>query len=299
MAMYQGKYTEQGKPIRTATDKLLSRVEARYKSDVKNKKKLPKYQVAGLTEQEKRAIELAGEGIGSYQPYLDTAASGLATGVGTLGGATGVFTGQGREQFMDPYEEQVVAAGQRDLREQGAQALNQERARGLSAAAFGRSGRAARGQERVMADTAQQVADFGARMRSEGYGKSMDYARDAFEDSKNRAYQVGLGQAGIGMDYAGLGGDVQRMGQGDVSFLSQIGGGQRDYAQSQYDADRMTAYQNYMQPYQQLGFMGDILGGVPSGSSTYGMQPAASPYTQYGGLMGQAGAGYNYFQNRQ
>ena len=41
MAMYQGKYTEQPKPIRTATDKLLSRVEARYKSDVKNKKKLP------------------------------------------------------------------------------------------------------------------------------------------------------------------------------------------------------------------------------------------------------------------
>jgi hypothetical protein len=286
-----GAYKSLPSSIKKAVDKQIIRGEKLYTSEGM----LPEYLVAGLTGMEKNAIDMAKKGVGSYAPYVKNAASGLAKGVETLNKSTGRFTGQGYSNFMDPYEQAVIEAGQRDIQEQGARSLNAERGRGLSAAAFGRSGRAALEQERVAADTAQQAVDFGARMRSEGYGQAMDRAGTAFGDQMDRRYQAGIGLGGIGMDYATLGGDVQDMGQSDINFLSGIGGGVRDFNQSKLDAERSTAYQNYMQPYQKLGFMGDLIGGVPSGSSAFTSQPAPNPYTQTGGLMGSFGAGMNYY----
>tara|TARA_R110000796_G_scaffold711_2_gene2661 strand:- start:574 stop:1452 length:879 start_codon:yes stop_codon:yes gene_type:complete len=288
-----GAYKQLPASLRKAVDKQLIRAEKLYGS----KGKLPKYKVAELTGMERDAIKMAKTGVGSYAPYVNNASSGLAKGVETLGQSTGRFEGQGYNNFMDPYEQAVIEAGQRDIQEQGARSLNAERGRGLSAAAFGRSGRAALEQERVAADTSQQAVDFGARMRSEGFGQAMDRAGNAYGQQMDRLYQAGIGQAGVGMDYATLGGDVQDMGQSDVNFLSAIGGGVRDYNQSGLDADRATTYQNYMQPYQKLGFMGDIIGGVPSGSSSFASQPAPNPYTQTGGLMGSFGAGMNYYNS--
>ena len=51
-------------------------------------------QLAGLSEGQQRAISLAQQGVGSYQPFLDRAAQFAGPG--------------GASQFMNPFENQVV-----------------------------------------------------------------------------------------------------------------------------------------------------------------------------------------------
>jgi len=76
-------------------------------------------QVAGQDALQQQAQTLAQQGIGSFQPFLQTAQTqaGLAQGLGTaaLGQLGGVGTGaqafqQGVQDFMSPYQSQVIDA---------------------------------------------------------------------------------------------------------------------------------------------------------------------------------------------
>lgn len=55
----------------------------------------PEYDVAGLSEGEKQAIDLAQSGVGAYQPYLDQAGLGLDDASALLNEAAGGFRGVG------------------------------------------------------------------------------------------------------------------------------------------------------------------------------------------------------------
>ncbi len=65
---------------------------------------LPSIQVAPLGNLEQRAIDLAGTGIGTYQPFLQTAGQTLGTGVNQLTGlgTTGANLLSGATQAFDP-----------------------------------------------------------------------------------------------------------------------------------------------------------------------------------------------------
>jgi hypothetical protein len=54
------------------------------------------------------------------------------------------------------------------------------------------------------------------------------------------------------------------MGGQDVQNLLGIGGLQQQFGQQSLDIARQNQLQKIMQPYQQLGFYGDILQGAPS-----------------------------------
>jgi len=103
----------------------------------------------------------------------------------------------------------------------------------------------------------------------------------------------GLGN--VGTAQAKLGGLGQQMGQSDINMLYGMGQNQQDQRQRELEALRQNQYQEYMRPYQELGFYSDIFAGTPSSSMSFMMPSMPNPYTQIGGAFGAAGAGYNYF----
>ena len=97
---------------------------------------------------------------------------------------------------------------------------------------------------------------------------------------------LGTQQGNLAVQAAGLGQNLQAMGQQDVNFLYNLGSAQRSQTQAELDADRQNTLQKNMQPYQQLGFLSDIYKGAPSTQmgTTMTAQAAPSPFQQAAGL---------------
>ena len=112
------------------------------------------------------------------------------------------------------------------------------------------------------------------------------------------AQQAALGgqYAQLGQGYAGLGAQKQALASQDIQNLLGIGGFQQQYEQAQLDAARQNQLQQIMQPYQQLGFYGDILQGAPTSAQVMATSnvPPVSPLqaaigTGIGAISGIAG----------
>ena len=100
----------------------------------------------------------------------------------------------------------------------------------------------------------------------------------------------GLGQAGI--QQAGLGQAAQGAGQSDVNALLSLGGLEQQQAQNVLEAQRTTALQRQMEPYQRVGFLSDVFQGVPTASSATQTtsSPGPSTISQIAGIgLGLAG----------
>ena len=74
-----------------------------------------------------------------------------------------------------------------------------------------------------------------------------------------------------------LGGQAQALMGQDVNSLLGIGGMQQQYAQQQEDIRRQNLMQPMLQPYQQLGFYGDILQGAPTSSQMINTSQSMGP----------------------
>jgi len=101
----------------------------------------------------------------------------------------------------------------------------------------------------------------------------------------------GLGNLGsslgqMGVQQGAMGQAAQQLGQGDVNFLYNIGAQQQKQQQAVLDAQRATATQTAMQPYQSLAFQSDIYKGAPSTQMAMTTQNTAtpSPFQQIAGL---------------
>jgi len=89
--------------------------------------------------------------------------------------------------------------------------------------------------------------------------------------------QLASGLGNLSGQQGNLAGAAQALAQGDLNTYLALGGLQQQAAQQQIDANRATATQKAMMPYQQLGFLSDIYKGAPSSSST--LTQATSPTT--------------------
>jgi hypothetical protein len=101
----------------------------------------------------------------------------------------------------------------------------------------------------------------------------------------------GLGNLGsnlgqMGVQQGAMGQAAQQLGQSDVNFLYNIGAQQQKQQQAVLDAQRATATQTAMQPYQSLAFQSDIYKGAPSTQMAMTTQntPTPSPFQQIAGL---------------
>ena len=101
-----------------------------------------------------------------------------------------------------------------------------------------------------------------AGLNAQNYSQALQGAQNQLE----RQRLAGLGIGALGGQYAQLGSQAQAMGGQDIQNLLGIGGLQQQFGQQSLDIARQNQLQKIMQPYQQLGFYGDILQGAPSSS---------------------------------
>ena len=248
--------------------------------------------VAGQDQLQKDAATLAASGVGSFQPFIDKAkAQGTAAGqtvgdVGTtlsgIAGLTGAPTSAQMQQYMSPYQSQVIDT---TLSEFDRQKAIQEKSIADQAIASGAFGGGREGVQRAEfgSQSARDRAALQAQLLQQGFGQAQQ-ARQ--QDIQNR---FGLGQAqsglaqqqlGLGSFQSGLAGQVPQLQRADISTLGQVGAAQQTQKQAELDAAREAARTAAYEPLDRLGFFGQgvtgLMGGYPA-QYNFQSTPAASP----------------------
>ena len=247
----------------------------------------------------------------------------LGQGLGALGGTMGMYDPQMGQAFMNPYQQQVIDESLRQIQRQGDIAQQNLQAQAVRAGAFGGSREGVQRAELGRALAEQQNAAILGGLQ-QGYGQSQQQAQQAFEAQQARQQQgasmfgqfgqgigalagqqfgigaqqaSGLGALGtqlgnLGVQQAAMGQTAQQLGQRDVDFMFGLGQQQQRQSQAVLDAERATAMQNAMQPFQNIAFLSDIYKGAPSTQMalTQQAQAAPSPFQQIAGLATGAAA---------
>ena len=261
--------------------------------------------VAGQDVLQQRAASLAGSGVGSFQPFIDQAkAQGTAAGqtvgdVGTtlsgIAGLTGAPTSSQMQQYMSPYQSQVIDT---TLSEFDRQKAIQEKSIADQAIASGAFGGGREGVQRAefASQSGRDRAALQAQLLQQGFGQAQQ-ARQ--QDIQNR---FGLGQAqsglagqqlGLGQFQAGLAGQVPQLQRADISTLGQVGAAQQTQRQAELDAARQATRTAAYEPLERLGFFGQgvtgLMGGYPAQYNFQSTPPASPLQTALGVGTGLAG----------
>jgi len=192
-------------------------------------------QVAAQDVLQQQAATLAGQGIGAYQPYLQQAQQYMGP--------------QGYQQFMSPYQQDVIDQTLSEFDRQRAIQQQQISQQAIASGAFG-GGREGVQQAEFGAQSGRERALLQAGLLQQGFGQAQQLAAQAAQQ------QVGL---------AGL---VPSLQQQDISTLGQVGATQQAQTQAVLDAQREAARAAAYEPYERLGFYGSgvtgLMGGYPA-----------------------------------
>jgi hypothetical protein len=206
--------------------------------------------------------------------------------------------GENVTQYMSPYIQNVVERQQQDARRQAEIAMQAQGAQAARAGAFGGSGDyLMRGQAR--GNLARQMGDIQAKGLQDAYTQALAQFNTA--QGQNQAAQqlnaqqqqfgAGLGLQGLqtantaAQNLANIGQTQYGQNVGLLDVQNRLGTQQQGQVQSilnnQYQ-DYLNA-QNY--PYKQMGFMSDMIRGLPLAQQSSTMfQAPASPIQQAAGL---------------
>ena len=212
--------------------------------------------------------------------------------------------GDNVKQYMSPYIQNVVERQQADARRQSAIAEQAQGAQAARSGAFGGSGDyLMRGQAR--GNLARQMGDIQARGLQDAYTQAMAQFNTA--QGQNQAAQqlnaqqqqfgAGLGLQGLQTSMTGAK-SLAEIGQtqygqniGLLDVQNRFGTQQQQQIQNQLN----TEYQDFLnyqnQPYKQMGFMSDMIRGLPMSqlSSTMYQQPPSMVQQAAGlGITGKA-----------
>jgi hypothetical protein len=202
------------------------------------------------------------------------------------------FTGANVQQYMSPYMDNVVARQQQDATRQAAIAGQAQQANAARSGAFGGSGdylmrgqaagNLARQQGDIFAQGQQQAFQNAQNQFNTAQGQNLGAAQ---LNAQQGQYGAGLGLQGLQTALTGanalgaLGGQQYQQNMGINALQNQYGLQQQAQMQKDYD----TKYQDFLNaqnyPYKQIGFMSDILRGVPltqTGSALYQAPPSTA-----------------------
>ena len=222
--------------------------------------------VAGQDRLQQQAQTIAEAGIGSFQPFLQQAqTAGTAAGTALGGISTGPMTTAQTQQFMSPYQSQVIDATLEEFDRNRAIQEQQIRDQQASLGVLG-AGRAGVQLAEFGTGAARERALLQAGLLQQGFGQAQA-ARQ--QDIANR-FGLAQAQQGLGSFQAGLGAQQQAFTGRDVSQLGTLGAINQAQAQAEADAQREAARQAAFLPQQQLdryaaqvtGLMGGYPGGV-------------------------------------
>ena len=252
------------------------------------------YENAGLMQtapQLQDATALAGmSGLGALntQYTFNPADFNKAFSGATTRDAQGNVTGN---TMMNPYMQSVVARQQQDATRQAAIAGQAQQAQAARSGAFGGSGDyLMRGQ--AAGNLARQKGDIQAQGLNNAYQQAMQQFNAQNQlNAQQQQFGAGLGLQGLqtanqaAQNLGNLGNTQYQQNMGINQMQNQYGGQQQQQVQNvlnnQYQ-DYLN-YQNY--PYKQMGFMSDMLRGLPLTQQSGTLyQPAPSAVQQVAGL---------------
>ena len=180
----------------------------------------------------------AGTGIAGYEPYLKQAAA---------------YSGpQAYQQFMSPYQQDVIDASLAALDREQAKGIGALRQQAVRSGAFGG------GREAAMLGEYQAGADIGrasleAQLRQQGFQQGQQGAQTAFGQQTQ------------------LGGLQQQLAGTTAGQLMGAGTGALAYKQAVEDAASQAARMKAYEPYERLGFLGSGIAGVMGGMGQYNL----------------------------
>ena len=221
--------------------------------------------VAGLDPLQQQAQTTALGGIGAYQPFL--------TAAGASAGPTGY------QQFMSPYQQDVINTTLQDYDIQAQKGLGSIAQSAIQSGAFG-GGREGVTRAEYMSASDRNRAALQAQLLQQGFGQAQSLAQ------QNIANQLRLGGA-----------QQQFLGQ-DVGALSTLGGINQAQAQAQLGAQQQLAQQQLQQPLtaaQQYGQgVTSLIAGYPGQTQTTNM-PSPNPLATAIGAGGTLAGIYRAF----
>ena len=259
---------------------------------------VPQQQVIGFSPTQQSAMNLAFQGIGSYQPFLDAAQAAQTAGLGTIGagaqtvaGAQFVPTEATLDRFRDPYQKFVTDEAIKEIDRQAAMAQNQLAGQAVKAGAFGGSRFGIQQSE-----LARNAADLKSRRVFEDLSRNFQQAQAAARAANQQRIQagqvfgqLGRGASGIGGAMAGLGAQTQQLAGQDVQQLMGIGGLQQQLAQTALNVDYQNRLNLQNAPFQQLSTAAGILQQLSPqtvGQQTIAPLPQTNPFAQAAGIVG-------------
>ena len=165
-------------------------------------------------------------GQGSADPYMQAAGTGLGTAAATTAGAAGYQGANAYQQFMSPYQQQVMDA---TMAEYDTQAQEAQAALGASAGNAYGGGRFGVAQGQLASDSARNRAMLQAQLLNQGFMQSQGLANQAFQN------QLGMGQAQASQAGQQLNIGQQAMNQatGNVGLYGTAGAQQQGVGQAQ------------------------------------------------------------------
>ena len=189
-------------------------------------------QVAGLSQLEQDARTRAQAGLGSFQPFVQAAQA-----------STGP---QAFQQFMSPYQQQVIDTSLAEFDRQAAMQEQRIRDQAVASGAFG-GGREGVLQSEFRTGSDRNRLALEAGLRQQGFQAAQQAAQQNF------ANQMGLASALPGL---------QRQ---DISTLGSLGALNQAQRQAELDATREANRMAAFQPQEELNRFADITTGIMGG----------------------------------
>lgn len=202
----------------------------------------------------------AGTGISAYEPYVQRAEQAYQA-------ATGMVSPTAYQQYMSPYQQEVLDATEKLLAEQRASGRAQLGSEAIGAGAYGgaRAGvqQAEYERQRDLFDAAQL-----AQLRQAGYEQAVKQAQAAGTTLQN-----------LGQRQAALGQTQQALESGIASQIGALGTGAQQYSQALLEAQRQGNVLGLEYPLSRLAagtsVLSPLIGGYPGA-------PIPSPLSQLG-----------------
>ena len=232
---------------------------------------IPTQQVAPWEQLQTEAFDRTTAGLGTFQPYLNTATQNLVSSTAAYDPTTAY------QQYMNPYQNEVIAG----IESQFQKMQNQAAAQSGQVGAFGGARQGVQA-----AELGRQQAETVGQAQAQNYQQAQQQAQAQFSNQMTRLQQSAQG-------LGALGAQQQALQQGDIASAMSAGSVQQQRAQQIQDAEYRQKLQQLYEPYQRLGFVSDIYQGMPSSgmSTTMGTSPTVNPLAQAvgTGITGLAG----------
>jgi hypothetical protein len=205
-------------------------------------------QVAAQDRLQTEAQKRAEAGLGSFQPFLQQAQVASAAS----------FSPQIAQQFMSPYQQQVIDTSLAEFDRQAAMQEQRIRDQAVASGAFG-GGREGVLQSEFRTGSDRNRLALEAGLRQQGFQAAQQAAQQNF------ANQMGLASALPGLQ------------RGDISTLGSLGALNQAQEQARLDAQREANRMAAFQPQEQLQQYGNLVTGIMGGMAGSGTQTAQIP----------------------